>query len=181
MASLSRSLILSAPGITSTIVATYTVQEEVGLRGGATAAYGHENLLFNLNLEGTTCSDRELKKTYSPSTEIGRGPAITFMDRTTITNRTLLDFVVSIAEKNKIPYQFKRTVTGGTDTGTIHLSGEGIPSITVSVPVRYIHAPWSILYAKDYEYYKTLVKAIVKEAGTFHRGNRYEHVKPFKE
>jgi endoglucanase len=151
------------------IIAVFTAQEEVGLRGAATAAYGLKGLLFNLNLEGTTCSDRELKKTYSPSTEMGRGPAITFMDRTTIVNRRLFEFVVEVAEKNNIPFQLKRTVTGGTDSGAIHLTEEGIPSVTVSVPIRYIHSPWGIIDKKDFSNYVQLACAVLREGKRFQR------------
>jgi putative aminopeptidase FrvX len=149
------------------IIATYTVQEEVGLRGGATAAYGHRDILFNLNLEATTCSDRELKKTYSPSTVIGEGPVFSYMDMTSIANRPLLDFVTEVARRNKIPFQFKKTVTGGTDSGAIHLTEEGVPSVTMSVPVRYIHAPWGIMNRKDFKDYVRLAKAVVREAENF--------------
>lgn len=150
------------------ILAVYTVQEEVGLRGGATAAYHADNeIVFNLNLEGTTCSDRELKNTYSPSTTMGEGPAITIMDRTSIVNKKLFEFVKSIAEKNNIPFQLKRSVTGGTDAGRIHLTKEGIPSITISVPVRYIHSPWGIMYKKDFDNYLKLAKLVVENAKEF--------------
>ena len=151
------------------IIAIYTVQEEVGLRGGATAAYGKRDIRFNLNLEATTCSDREIKKTYSPSTVSGEGPAISFMDRTSIAQRKLLDFVMEVAGKHRIPCQLKKTVTGGTDSGAIHLTEEGVPSITVSVPVRYIHAPWGILNIKDFKNYIALAKALVQEAENFDR------------
>jgi putative aminopeptidase FrvX len=149
------------------LIAIFTVQEEVGLRGGATAAFGLKAVSFNLNLEGTTSSDRELKKSYSPGTELGKGPAITFMDRTTITHRKLFDFVVSVAEKYKIPFQLKKAVVGGTDAGLIHLTEEGVPSVTVSVPVRYIHAPWNIMNKVDFENYISLAKAVVKESSQF--------------
>lgn len=150
------------------ILAVYTVQEEVGLRGGSTAAnHANQKVLFNLNLEGTTCSDRELKNTYTPSTVLGNGPAITIMDRTSIANRKLLEFVKKIAEKENIKYQFKQSVTGGTDAGKIHLTKEGIPSITISVPVRYIHSPWGIMFKKDYENYLKLAKSIVENAKEF--------------
>ncbi|MCX8058644.1 MAG: M42 family peptidase [Spirochaetes bacterium] len=149
------------------IAFSYNVQEEVGLRGGAVCAWEPENIIFNLNLEGTTCSDRELEKENSPSTELGKGPAITIMDRTSIVNRKLLDFVIDIAEKNKIPYQFKQTVTGGTDAGYIHITKEGIPSITISVPVRYIHSPWGIINKNDYENYLKLAKLIVNNSHLF--------------
>jgi len=146
------------------IAFSYNTQEEVGLRGGAVCAWNFENIVFNLNLEGTTCSDRDLDKNYSPSTELNKGPAITIMDRTSIANRKLLEFVCDIAEKNSIPYQFKQTVTGGTDAGYIHKTKEGIPSITLSVPVRYIHSPWGIISKYDYENYIKLAKLIVNNA-----------------
>lgn len=158
--------ILSGPYETS-IYASYNVSEEVGLRGGYVCAFDVENLLFNLNLEGTTCSDREIEKTYSPSTELGKGPAFTIMDNSSIANRKLLDFAIEVAKKNKIPYQFKRTVTGGTDSGAIGLTQSGVASITLSVPVRYIHSPWSIIHEEDYKNYIKLAIAIVKEAHNF--------------
>ncbi|MCR4421536.1 MAG: hypothetical protein NUV32_03545 [Exilispira sp.] len=158
--------ILSGPYETS-IYASYNVSEEVGLRGGYVCAFDVENLLFNLNLEGTTCSDREIEKTYSSSTELGKGPAFTIMDNSSIANRKLLDFAIEVAKKNKIPYQFKRTVTGGTDSGAIALTQSGVASITLSVPVRYIHSPWSIIHEEDYKNYIKLAIAIVKEAHNF--------------
>ena len=155
----------SPPAVT--VYAVYTAQEEVGLRGAATAAFGYRNALFNLNLEGTTCADRELEQTYSPSTVMGRGPAITFMDKTAITQRALLDFVISVAERHSIPFQLKQTVTGGTDAGMIHLTEGGIPSVTVSLPVRYIHGPWSIVSEDDFTHYCELAKAVIREAARF--------------
>lgn len=155
----------SPPAVT--IHAVYTAQEEVGLRGAATAAYGYRDLLFNLNLEGTTCADRKLEKTYSPSTEMGCGPAVTFMDKTTITQRLLFDFVISVAEKYSIPFQLKQTVSGGTDAGMIHLSEGGIPSVTISLPVRYIHGPWNIVSEDDFTHYRELAKAVIREAARF--------------
>jgi endoglucanase len=149
------------------ITAVYTAQEEVGLRGAWTAVSDREDVLFNLNLEGTTCADRELKATYSPSTELGKGPAITVMDRTMIAGRRLLDWTVEIAAKYSIPCQLKRTITGGTDGGRIHLTGTGIPSITIAVPIRYIHAPWGILSKKDFDNYIRLAAAMIEEAPGF--------------
>jgi endoglucanase len=151
------------------LTAVYTAQEEAGLRGAATAAFGlgPDRILFNLNLEATTCADRELKSTYSPSTELGKGPAITVMDRTVITNRKLLDWVLSRAREHGIPVQLKRTVTGGTDAGRIHLTESGIPSATLALPVRYIHGPWSIMSRKDFDNYCRLAAVLVDEAGSF--------------
>jgi endoglucanase len=150
-----------------TLIAVYTAQEEVGLRGGETAGFGHARVAFNLNLEGTTCSDRELKTSYSPVTEGGKGPAITFMDRTSIANRRLFEFVAGVAEKEGIPYQLKKGVAGGTDAGAVSLTEAGIPAVTIAVPIRYIHAPWGILYSGDFEHYVELARAVVRRAAEF--------------
>jgi endoglucanase len=151
----------------STVVAVYTAQEEVGLRGGETAGFGLGKVAFNLNLEGTTCSDRELKKTYSPVTESGKGPAVTFMDRTSIANRRLFDFVLRVAEREGIPFQLKKGVAGGTDAGAVSLTESGIPAVTVAVPVRYIHAPWGMASAGDFERTVALARAVVGRAAEF--------------
>ncbi|HNV44164.1 MAG TPA: hypothetical protein PKH20_05400 [Exilispira sp.] len=149
------------------LYASYNVSEEVGCRGGYVSAYDVPDLLFSLNFEGTTCSDREVKPTYSPSTELGLGPAFTIMDNSTITNKKLLDWAISVARKSNIPFQFKRTVTGGTDSGVISLTQSGVPSITLSLPVRYIHAPWAIVNRFDLENYIKLAIAIINEADSF--------------
>lgn len=149
------------------LLAVFTAQEEVGLRGGETAGFGLKNVSFNLNLEGTTCSDRELKTSYSPVTELGKGPAITFMDRTSIADRRLFDFVRGVAEEERIPHQLKKGVAGGTDAGAVALTEAGIPAVTVAVPVRYIHAPWGIVHAGDFEHYVELAGAVVRRASDF--------------
>jgi endoglucanase len=149
------------------LTAVYTAQEEAGLRGAWTAAFGIRNVLFNLNLEATTCADRQKKNLYSPSTELDRGPAVTVMDKTMITHRRLLEWVLERAEAHRIPVQLKRTVTGGTDAGRIHLTESGIPSVTLAVPVRYIHAPWGILSRRDFEHYHRLAEILVEEAALF--------------
>jgi endoglucanase len=150
-----------------TLVAVFTAQEEVGLRGGETAGFGLGGVAFNLNLEGTTCSDRELKASYSPVTESGKGPAITFMDRTSIANRRLFEFVRGVAEKEGIPYQLKKGVAGGTDAGAVSLTEAGMPAVTLAVPVRYIHAPWGIVHAGDFAHYVGLARAVVRRASEF--------------
>jgi endoglucanase len=58
---------------------------------------------------------------------------------------------VDTAKKEDIPYQFKRTITGGTDAGAIHRARGGVPSVTVSVPTRYIHAPVGMIHVSDFE------------------------------
>ncbi len=131
------------------LYAAFTVQEELGMRGARVAAYAIKPDVAFVH-EGTICDDLPKKKDLSPVTEVGKGPAITTMDRSFIADRRLVKLLVTTAEKLGIPYQFKRAVSGGTDAGAIHLTGEGVPSAVVSVPSRYIHAPVSLLSLSDF-------------------------------
>lgn len=139
------------------LYAAFTAQEEVGLRGARVAAYSVSPEV-SFALEGTVCDDLPKKKDSSPVTEIGKGPVITLMDRSFIADRRLVKLLVDTAQRLGIPYQFKRGTVGGTDAGAIHLTREGVPSAVVSVPVRYIHAPVSLLSLSDLEYTVQLVR-----------------------
>ncbi|MBN1659954.1 MAG: M42 family metallopeptidase [Anaerolineae bacterium] len=136
----------------------FSAQEEVGLRGARVAAYRIEpDLAFAL--EGTVCDDMPKKQDVSPTTELGKGPAITVMDHSFVADRRLVRLLVDAAEANGIPYQFKQPGVGGTDAGGIHISRAGVPSVAVAVPSRYIHAPASILSLNDLDNLVALMKA----------------------
>jgi putative aminopeptidase FrvX len=95
-------------------------------------------------------------------TEVGKGPAITFMDRSFIADRRLVDLLVDTAREEGIPYQFKKAAAGGTDAGAIHLSREGVPAVAVAVPCRNIHAPVSILSLNDLDNTSRLMVAALQ-------------------
>jgi len=136
--------------------AVFTVQEEVGLRGARVAAWAVEpDCAFVL--EGTICDDSPKDKEASPTTEMGKGPAISVMDRSAFSDRRLVDHLVATAEKLGIPYQFKQPGKGGTDAGAIHLAQTGVPTVPVSVPSRYIHSPVSMLSKSDLQHTVNLV------------------------
>jgi putative aminopeptidase FrvX len=130
--------------------AAFTVQEEVGLRGARIAAYAIKpDCAFVL--EGTVADDLPKDKDISPTTELGKGPAITVMDRSFIADRRLVRHLMNTAETIGIPYQIKQPGIGGTDAGAIHTTREGVPSVTVAIPCRYIHSPVALLSLDDYE------------------------------
>jgi len=142
------------------LYAVFTVQEEVGLRGARVAAYA-VGPQASFVLEGTVCDDIPREKDISPTTELGKGPAITIMDRTFIADRRLVRLLTETAEELGIPYQYKQPGVGGTDAGAIHITKEGVPSATVSVPCRYIHSPASILSLNDFDHTVQLMKAVL--------------------
>jgi endoglucanase len=137
---------------------SFSVQEEVGLRGARVAAHRIEpDVAFAL--EGTVCDDMPKKEDVSPTTELGKGPAITIMDRSFIANKKLVDLLITTARGHDIPYQVKQPGVGGTDAGAIHLARAGVPCAAVAVPCRYIHAPASMMSLADFDSLVSLMKA----------------------
>jgi putative aminopeptidase FrvX len=142
----------------NTVFAGGTVQEEVGLRGAATSAYKVKpDVAFALDVG--IAHD-------TPGTEgdekLGGGPLVVVYDATSIPNRGLLDLVVDTAAKLKMGLQFESVERGGTDAGRFHMSGEGVPSISLGVPARYIHSHVSIIHRKDFDRTVKLLIAVVK-------------------
>jgi endoglucanase len=132
------------------VYGVFTAQEEVGARGARVAAYAIEPSCA-FALESTVCDDSPKTKDVSPVTRVGNGPAITFMDNGLVADRRLINLLIETAKENRIPYQFKQAVAGGTDVGRIHIAKEGAPSVAVAVPTRYIHSPVSLLSKQDFE------------------------------
>lgn len=150
---------------------SFSAQEEVGLRGARVAAFRIEpDLAFAL--EGTVCDDTPKKVDVSPTTELGKGPAITIMDRSFIADRRLVRILMDCAEAERIPFQIKQPGGGGTDAGAIHLSKTGVPSATVSVPCRYIHTPVSLLSLNDFDGVVALMKATLHAIPERWKGSR---------
>lgn len=138
----------------------FTVQEEVGLRGATVAAYKIEPEI-GLVIEGTTCADF-VKDDKDFVTETGKGPAISVMDSSSITNEKFLNRILKVAEENGIPHQIRRGNVGGNDAGAIHKTKSGIITASISVPTRYIHSPISMIHKDDYEYTLKLVKKVLE-------------------
>jgi putative aminopeptidase FrvX len=144
------------------VVAVGTVQEEVGLRGSKTAAY-QVDPDYGLALEGTFAVDMPGMAPHMIPAALKKGPVVTIADASVIAHPKVFKTIVEAAEKESIPYQFKKIPSGGTDAGSIHLTKGGIPSGTIAVPCRYIHGPASITSTEDIENTIKLVKAFVEQ------------------
>ena len=59
--------------------------------------------------------------------------------------------LVRLAEQNGIRYQMEVLELGGTDSGAIQMTREGIPAAVISVPSRYIHTPGEMVDISDVE------------------------------
>jgi endoglucanase len=154
--------------IEAKVYAVGTVQEEVGLKGAKTCAFGLCPDVA-LALDTTIPGDHPgISKTDS-ALELGKGPVVTVADasgRGLIAHPQVLRWLRAAADENKIPYQLGVGSGGTTDATSIHLTKEGIPTGTVSIATRYIHSPVEVLDTADIDACVSLiVKAIenVKE------------------
>ena len=125
---------------------TFTVQEEVGLRGAKTAAYAvHPDL--GIAIDVTIAGD--MPEPPKVDLYLGKGPAIKLKDVSMITNPIVKNLMISTAEKYEIPYQLEVLPYGGTDAGAIHLTKDGILSGCISIPCRYVHSPSEMVDLQD--------------------------------
>jgi tetrahedral aminopeptidase len=135
------------------LLAAFTVQEEVGLRGARVAAYALDPDMA-IAVDATPAydlppwDDEDENDRYN--TRLDAGPAIYVMDFGTIPDRRLVNWLVETATQAEIPYQLRQPGGGGTDAGAIHKVRSGIPSVSVSVPVRYAHTAASIARLDDW-------------------------------
>jgi len=142
------------------LTACFVVQEEVGLRGSMTSAY-QINADLVLNLEGTISADTMGIKDHQTVNVQGNGPSISLIDRTSIYLKKYIDALIEVADRNNIPYQFRRSQMGGTDAANYHTARGGTPVIGLAVPCRYIHSPVSIVDKRDLENYFKLVHKFI--------------------
>lgn len=143
----------------NTIVAVGTVQEEVGLRGATTAA----NLVkpdIAIAVDVTLATDMPGE---SQELKCHEGVAISLLDGSIITHRGLLNFVQEVATEHNIKFQYDMMTAGGTDAGAIHKSNEGVPTLVLSIPARYIHSHRGVISVEDYVAAVDLINAICEK------------------
>jgi endoglucanase len=133
-----------------TVYAVGTIQEEVGLRGAATAAFGIDPDV-GIALDVTIAGDVPGVREFDTSVKMGKGPVLTVTDSGLVTHPKVLRCLIDTAAKNKIEYQLETGLSGTTDAARISLTRQGVPSGTVSIPARYIHSPVGLISLKDAE------------------------------
>ncbi|SEA50633.1 endoglucanase [Thalassobacillus cyri] len=139
-----------------------TVQEEVGLRGARTSAHAiNPDIAFGVDvgIAGDTpgVSDKDA------SSKMGEGPQIILYDASMVSHKGLRDFVVDTADEKEIPYQFDAIAGGGTDSGAIHLTANGVPALSITIATRYIHSHAAMLHRDDFENAVKLIVEVIKK------------------
>ena len=140
----------------------FLVQEEVGCRGAGPAVW-RVRPDYAIVLEATTASDIAFVDDENTVCRQGEGAVVSFMDRSTVYDMDLFKGAFRLAKEKGIKIQPKTTVAGGNDAGTIHKSCEGVRTIAISLPCRYIHSGTCVADKRDMNACYELAKALLKE------------------
>ena len=154
-------LVQALPETDNTIIAVFSTQEEVGLRGARTAAFAMEpdiGVALDVTLWGDT------PETKLPAIKLGQGPAVKIMDASSISNPIVRDALFAAAEKAGVNAQREVLPYGGTDAGAIQQSRGGVPVGTVSIPCRYVHSACETIDLRDMDGALKLLKEFVQMA-----------------
>ncbi|TFV97118.1 M42 family peptidase [Algoriphagus kandeliae] len=131
------------------VYATFTVQEEVGIRGANVAAHGI-NPDFGIALDTTIAFDVPGAQPHEKVTELGKGTAIKIMDAMTICDYRMVEFMKQTANKENITWQPEILTAGGTDTAGVQRMGkQGAIAGAISIPTRHLHQVIEMANKKD--------------------------------
>jgi len=129
------------------LFAVSTVQEEIGLRGATTSAYGvHPHVGIAIDVTHATDCPTIDKKTEG-DIALGRGPVVY---RGPNMNPRVVDKLLETATAREIPVQMAASGRAtGTDANTIQTSRGGVAAGLVSIPNRYMHSPVEMISLDD--------------------------------
>ncbi|MEM2963534.1 MAG: M42 family metallopeptidase [Candidatus Anstonellales archaeon] len=150
----------------SNILFVGTAQEEVSTfgKGAKISAYNEEPSAF-VAVDTSIAGDHpEVGEDEAPL-KLDGGPAITFVEaggRGNVADRKLLQDVITIAKKAKVPVQLEVIEGGATDAASVYNVRGGIPSIAICVPTRYIHSNVQVCSLKDVDRTIDLLVAVGK-------------------
>lgn len=137
----------------------FTTQEEVGLRGATTSAFGIDpDIAVAVDVTGTG----DTPKAAPMAVSLGGGAAIKVRDGGMLAHMGMKDLLVQRAEENGIAYQLEVLEGGSTDGRAIQTSRAGVPTGVVSVPTRYIHSPSEMIDERDAEACVALLLTLVE-------------------
>jgi putative aminopeptidase FrvX len=152
--------LLKGKKIKAAVYGVSTVQEELGLRGGKTSAYGIDPDI-GIAIDVTFASDHpEVDKKQVGDISLGKGPVVA---RGPNINPRVYERLLKLAGKEKIPYQVEPSSRAtGTDANVIQLTRSGVATGLVSIPNRYMHTPVEMVHLKDLENAAKLLAAYIE-------------------
>jgi tetrahedral aminopeptidase len=138
----------------------FSVQEEVGIRGATTAAFGLDP---DLGLAVDVTSNGDTPKGTKMEVHLGKGPAIKVRDSGMISDPRVVAWMVKTARDAQIPFQMEVLEMGGTDARAIQLTRAGVPAGCLSIPCRYVHSPSEMVDFNDVQNAVQLLIALLSQ------------------
>lgn len=151
---------LSGQELAVDIVGACASQEEVGVRGATVTAQVIQPDVA-IVFEGCPADDTCVEP-YMVQTAIKRGPMLRHIDARMITAPRYQRYALDLAEELRIPVQEAVSAAGSTNGAAIHLTGRGVPTIVIGVPVRYAHTHYGISAYADFDNAVKLACEILK-------------------
>lgn len=142
------------------IAVLFSVQEELGMRGAASAAFAIEpqvSVSVDVSFASSPVEQSGAVAKLGDGPMIGVSPSL---------NGDISRRLVSLAKTNEIPFQYEGMGgSTGTNADKIGLVCGGVKTALISVPLRYMHTPVETADVKDIENTARLMAAFVKEGG----------------
>ncbi len=131
----------------SAVYSVSTVQEEIGLRGAITSAYGI-NPEVGIAVDVCHSSDTPCnEKKQLGDVKLGAGPVLF---RGPNISPRVLEELEAAAERLSIPVQVRGIARAtGTDANTIQICRAGVATGLIGIPNRYMHSPVEVVHLDD--------------------------------
>ena len=146
-------------GLSINLYGVSSVQEEIGLRGGATSSY-NVNPDIGICVEVDFATDQpDVERKHNGDVAVGKGPII---PRGANINPALFELLVNTAEEEGIPVQLTGIPRAtGTDANVMQISRGGVATALVKIPLRYMHSPVEVLSLSDLDNAVRLIVALL--------------------
>jgi len=140
---------LAGEKLSTNVYAVSSVQEEIGMRGGKTSAYGIDPHV-GIAIDVTHATDYPfMNKHIMGDVKLGAGPVLVVGPNI---NPKVFELLKAAAEKAGIKYQIEAAPRGtGTDANAIQTTRAGVATGLISIPNRYMHTPVEVISFKDLE------------------------------
>lgn len=145
------------------VIAVFSVQEEVGLRGvSALARTVQSDVALALDM---TAGD-DTPEMGTGRLRLGAGPTVKVMDNSLLAHPAVRRGLLAAAHRSSIPVQRELLRGIGTDAGALQYTGGGVPTGAVSVVNRYTHSAVEVLDQRDLEQAVDLLRSFLEDLPT---------------
>jgi len=138
---------LAGEKIAANVYSVSSVQEEVGLRGARTSAFGIDPHV-GIAIDVTHATDYPgMNKNQLGDVALEKGPTISVGANI---NPKVFELLKKAGDNVKVKYQIEAAPRGtGTDANAIQVTRAGVAAGLISIPNRYMHTPNEVISFKD--------------------------------